>query len=269
MPLTGEYAPSPFEWSRVNAELYMASGGTEGTENQGKPVVLLTTVGARTGKLRKTPLMRVEHAGQYAVVASLAGAPKNPVWYYNAIKNPRVELQDGTTSCDDYDAREVFGDEKAIWWERATAVWPDYDEYQKHTDRQIPVLVLTPVPGERKALEALANTFSRAYPDADLATLRSIFHSDAVVWHNWDRSDQRIEDNLAALQAVSASLRSMAYKNIRRQYLSHGWVQQHTVTGETQTGQIWEAEACLVVTVADSRIQRLDEYIDPAQYAAH
>jgi F420H(2)-dependent quinone reductase len=150
VPLTGEYEPSPLEWSRVNAEQYMASGGTEGTELRGKPVVLLTTVGARTGKLRKTPLMRVEHDGQYAVVASMSGAPKNPVWYYNLIKNPVVELQDGATPSSDYEAREVFGEEKAIWWERAAAVWPDYNEYQRHTDRQIPVFVLTPIADERK-----------------------------------------------------------------------------------------------------------------------
>lgn len=122
----------------------MASGGTEGTEMQGMPVVLLTTVGAKTGKLRKTPLMRVEHEGQYAIVASLGGAPKNPVWYYNVVKNSRVELQDGTVT-GDYDAREVFGDEKATWWERAVAAYPPYAEYQEKTDRQIPVFVLTPV----------------------------------------------------------------------------------------------------------------------------
>src|SRR5690625_2696583 len=115
MALSGEYAPSPLEWSRDQADKYMASGGTEGTEMKGKPVILLTTVGARTGKLRKTPLMRVEHDGQYAIVASLGGAPKHPVWYYNVAKNPRVELQDGTVT-GDYDAREAFGDEKAVWW---------------------------------------------------------------------------------------------------------------------------------------------------------
>ncbi len=144
MPLPGEYAPSPVDWVRKNAEQYLASGGTEGTELQGKPVVLLTTIGARTAKIRKTPLMRVEHDGEYAIVASRGGAPKNPVWYHNIKKHPRVELQDGTVS-GDYDAREVFGDEKAIWWERAVAVWPDYANYQKKTDRQIPVFVLTPV----------------------------------------------------------------------------------------------------------------------------
>lgn len=122
----------------------MASGGTEGTHMKGMPVVLLTTVGAKTGKLRKTPLMRVEHDGQYAIVASLGGAPKNPVWYHNVVKNPRVELQDGTVT-GDYDAREVFGDEKAQWWERAVAAYPDYADYQQKTERPIPVFVLTPV----------------------------------------------------------------------------------------------------------------------------
>lgn len=144
MPLNGDYEPSTLDWARENAELYMSSGGTEGTSLQGKPVVLLSTVGAKTGKLRKTPLMRVEHAGEYAVVASLGGAPKNPVWYYNVKKNPRVELQDGTRTAD-YDAREVFGDEKATWWRRAVEVWPDYADYQRKTDREIPVFVLTPI----------------------------------------------------------------------------------------------------------------------------
>jgi deazaflavin-dependent oxidoreductase (nitroreductase family) len=144
MPLSGEYAPSPLDWSREQADKYTESGGTEGTDLQGKPVILLTTVGAKTGKLRKTPLMRVERNGEYAVVASLGGAPKNPVWYYNIAKNPRVELQDGAVT-GDYDAREVFGEEKAAWWERAVAAWPDYAKYQTKTDRQIPVFVLTPV----------------------------------------------------------------------------------------------------------------------------
>ena len=121
----------------------MSSGGTEGTELQGKPVILLSTIGAKTGKLRKTPLMRVEHGGEYAIVASLGGAPKNPVWYYNVKANPRVELQDGTTT-GDFEAREVFGDEKAVWWDRAVQAWPDYANYQTKTDRQIPVFVLSP-----------------------------------------------------------------------------------------------------------------------------
>ena len=137
MPLSGEYEPSTLDWARENAEEYIASGGTKGTEMRGMPVILLTTIGAKTGKIRK-------HGGEYAIVASLGGAPKNPVWYYNVKAHPRVELQDGTAS-GDYDSREVFGDEKAQWWERAVAAYPDYADYQKNTDRQIPVFVLTPV----------------------------------------------------------------------------------------------------------------------------
>jgi deazaflavin-dependent oxidoreductase (nitroreductase family) len=144
MPLTGDYEPSTSDWARENADLYIASGGTQGTELKGMPVVLLTTIGAKSGKLRKTPLMRVEHDGAYAVVASLGGAPKNPVWYYNIVANPHVELQDGTAS-GDYQAREVFGEEKAIWWQRAVAAYPDYADYQRKTDRDIPVFVLTPI----------------------------------------------------------------------------------------------------------------------------
>jgi deazaflavin-dependent oxidoreductase (nitroreductase family) len=144
MPLTGEYEPSTSDWARENAETYMKSGGTDGTELKGKRVILLTTVGAKTGKIRKTPLMRVENDGEYAVVASLGGAPKHPVWYWNIKKNPRVELQDGEVT-KDYEAREVVGDDKAVWWERAVEAWPDYADYQKKTDRQIPVFVLTPV----------------------------------------------------------------------------------------------------------------------------
>ena len=144
MPLEGEYAPSPWDWSREQADKYAESGGADAADMKGMPIILLTTVGAKTGKLRKTPLMRVEHDGEYACVASLGGAPKNPVWYYNIAKNSRVELQDGSVT-QDYDAREVFGDEKAVWWERAVAAYPDYADYQTKTDRQIPVFVLTPV----------------------------------------------------------------------------------------------------------------------------
>lgn len=144
MPLTGEYEPGTSDWARKQTELYLASGGTEGTDLRGMPVILLTTVGAKTGKLRITPLMRVEHGGEYAVVASLGGAPKHPVWYFNIVKNPLVELQDRTEKRD-YTAREVFGEEKALWWERAVAAYPPYDDYQAKTDREIPVFVLTPV----------------------------------------------------------------------------------------------------------------------------
>ncbi|RZL82106.1 MAG: nitroreductase family deazaflavin-dependent oxidoreductase [Rhodococcus sp. (in: high G+C Gram-positive bacteria)] len=141
MPLTGEYEPSPSTWAADQAELMESTNGAEGTTLGGRPVVLLTTRGAKSGKLRKTPLMRVEHDGTYAVVASLGGAPKNPVWYYNVKAEPHVELRDGPNKRDMV-AREVTGDEKATWWERAVAAFPDYAEYQKKTDREIPVFVL-------------------------------------------------------------------------------------------------------------------------------
>ena len=144
MPLSGEYAPSTSDWARKQAELIEGSGGTEGTVMRGMPVVLLTSVGAKTGKLRKNPLMRVEHDGEYAVVASLGGAPDNPVWYHNVKANPHVELQDGSAK-GDYTARELTGEEKALWWERSVKAFPDYADYQKKTDREIPVFVLTPV----------------------------------------------------------------------------------------------------------------------------
>jgi len=144
MPLQGEYEPSTADWAREQAERFEASGGTEAAELRGRPIILLTSVGAKSGKLRKTPLMRVEHAGEYAVVASLGGAPKHPVWYFNLVAHPHVELQDGPVKRD-YTAREAAGAERDEWWQRAVAAWPDYAEYQKKTDRQIPVFVLTPM----------------------------------------------------------------------------------------------------------------------------
>lgn len=141
MPITGEYVPSPSAHAAKQVEQYESSGGTKGTTMRGMPVVILTTVGAKTGALRKAPLMRVEHEGTYAVVASLGGAPKHPVWYYNVLANPRVELQDGPEK-HEYVAREVTGDEKALWWERSVAAYPDYADYQTKTDREIPVFVL-------------------------------------------------------------------------------------------------------------------------------
>ncbi|EHN78290.1 nitroreductase family deazaflavin-dependent oxidoreductase [Streptomyces coelicoflavus] len=145
MPLDGEYEPSPTQWVREQVELYESSGGTEGTtlRDTGLPVIVLTTRGARSGKVRKTPLMRVEHEGRYAAVASLGGAPKHPVWYFNVISDPRVELQDGPVRRD-MTAREVTGAEKAEWWERAVAAFPPYSDYQEKTDREIPVFVLEP-----------------------------------------------------------------------------------------------------------------------------
>lgn len=133
--------PSPAQWVRDQVERYESSGGTEGTTLRGLPVIVLTTKGAKSGDIRKSPLMRVEHDGTYAVVASMGGAPKNPVWYYNVVANPQVELQDGPSRWDMV-AREVTGDAKKVWWDRAVAAYPDYAEYQKKTDRQIPVFVL-------------------------------------------------------------------------------------------------------------------------------
>ncbi|MER7808232.1 nitroreductase family deazaflavin-dependent oxidoreductase [Streptomyces sp900116325] len=146
MPLKGEYEPSPEQWVRDQVELFESSGGTEGTTMRGMPVIILTTRGAKSGKIRKTPLMRVEHDGAYAVVASLGGAPRHPVWYHNITADPRVELQDGPVR-QDMNAREVTGDEKRMWWERAVEAFPDYAGYQEKTDRQIPVLVLEPAAG--------------------------------------------------------------------------------------------------------------------------
>ncbi|GGP33081.1 nitroreductase family deazaflavin-dependent oxidoreductase [Streptomyces abikoensis] len=145
MPLKGEYEPSPAKWVRDQVELIERSGGTEGTTLQGVPVILLTTRGAKSGKLRKTPLMRVEHEGAYAAVASKGGSPKHPVWYHNLVADPRVELRDGTL-LQDMTAREVTGEERAAWWARAVEVWPDYAEYETKTSREIPVFVLEPSP---------------------------------------------------------------------------------------------------------------------------
>ncbi|XVV10696.1 nitroreductase family deazaflavin-dependent oxidoreductase [Actinoplanes sp. CA-131856] len=141
MPLQGEYEPSTSGWARKQAESYEASEGARANEIQGKPIVLVTSVGAKSGKLRKTPLMRVEHEGAYLAVGSLGGAPKNPVWVYNLRKNPRVELQDGADR-HDYEARELSGAERDIWWERAVAAFPNYADYQTKTSRLIPVFLL-------------------------------------------------------------------------------------------------------------------------------
>ena len=146
MPLTGEYEPSTSDWSRKQTEAYEASDGREANTLRGKPIVVLTSVGAKSGKLRKNALMKVEHNGTYAVVASLGGAPKPPVWYWNLKANPHVELQDGAVR-KDYTAREISGDEYDEWWQHAVAAWPDYANYQKKTDRKIQLFVLDPFEG--------------------------------------------------------------------------------------------------------------------------
>lgn len=141
MPLDGEYVPSPSQWVREQVELYERTNGAEGGTLRGMPVVIVTNRGARSGKLRKTPLMRVEHGGTYAVVASQGGAPEHPEWYHNLAADPLVELQDGAQKWD-MRARELEGDERAEWWERSVATFPPYAEYQEKTDRLIPVFLL-------------------------------------------------------------------------------------------------------------------------------
>jgi deazaflavin-dependent oxidoreductase (nitroreductase family) len=143
MPLEGEYEPSTSARSRDQVEQYESSNGAEGTTLRGMPVIILTTIGTKSGKLRKSPLMRVEHEGIYAIVASLGGAPKNPVWYYNVLANPHVELRD-RVEVSDRRARELNGEERSAWWERSVAAYPDYADYQTKTDRVLPVFVLEP-----------------------------------------------------------------------------------------------------------------------------
>jgi deazaflavin-dependent oxidoreductase (nitroreductase family) len=143
MSLSGEYEPSPEQWVRDQVDAYESSGGTEGTTLRGVPVVVVTSVGARSGKLRKNPLMRVEHGGAYALVASKGGAPEHPTWYHNLVAHPTVELQDGPDRRV-YSVRLARGEERATWWERAVEVWPAYAGYQEATDREIPVFVAEP-----------------------------------------------------------------------------------------------------------------------------
>jgi len=143
MAVDGEYVPSPAAWVRDQVEEYEGSGGTTGTtlRDTGLPVVIVTNRGVKTGKVRKTPLMRVEHEGSYAAVASKGGAPEHPLWYYNLSAHPDVEVQDGTEKWH-MTAREITGDERAAWWERAVAAYPPYAEYQEKTSRLIPVFIL-------------------------------------------------------------------------------------------------------------------------------
>jgi F420H(2)-dependent quinone reductase len=146
MSLSGEYAPSPAAWVRDQVAAYEASGGQQAStlRDTGLPVIIVTTRGNKSGKVRKTPLMRVEHDGEYALVASKGGAPEHPVWYYNLLADPEaVALQDGPEPFD-VSVREASGDEKKVWWDRAVAAYPPYAEYQAKTDRQIPLFIATP-----------------------------------------------------------------------------------------------------------------------------
>jgi deazaflavin-dependent oxidoreductase (nitroreductase family) len=141
MTLTGTYVPSTSEWVRDQVEKYERSGGAEGNEIMGLPIVVITSRGARSGNLRKNPVMRVEHDGVYAAVASKGGAPEHPEWYHNLVADPHVDLQDGPEPAS-YVARIATGEERAEWWERAVAAFPNYAEYQTKTDREIPVFLL-------------------------------------------------------------------------------------------------------------------------------
>jgi deazaflavin-dependent oxidoreductase (nitroreductase family) len=146
MTLQGEYVPSPFEWVRNQVEAYERSGGQEANtlRDTGIPVIIVTMKGKTSGKVRKIALMRVEHEGEYALVGSKGGHPEHPVWYHNLSANPDdVTIQDGPEPIP-VTVREVTGDERAAWWDRAVAVFPTYKEYQHKTDRQIPVLVASP-----------------------------------------------------------------------------------------------------------------------------
>ncbi len=146
MALEGEYVPSAFEWVRDQVAAYERSGGTEANTllDTGIPIIVVTMRGRSSGNLRKIALMRVEHEGEYALVASMGGAPNNPVWYKNLVDNPtEVTIQDGPAPFP-VTVREVEGDERDAWWQRAAAVFPNYDEYQAKTQRRIPVLVASP-----------------------------------------------------------------------------------------------------------------------------
>ena len=146
MPLTGEYEPSALEWVRDQVATYESTDGREANtlRETGIPVIIVTSLGASTGKIRKFALMRVEHDGEYALVASMGGAPSNPGWYHNLVAEPLVMIQDGPEP-QDYVTRIVDGEERAAWWERAVAVFPTYVEYEAKTDRVIPVFVASPV----------------------------------------------------------------------------------------------------------------------------
>ena len=145
MPIEGDYEPSTWDWVREQVEVYEGSNGAQGAtlRDTGLPIIVMTTVGHKSGKVRKVPLMRVEHEGEYAIVASKGGAPANPGWYHNLMADPNVMIQDGPEPFDAV-VRLVTGDERAQWWERSVAAFSPYAEYQEKTDREIPVFIASP-----------------------------------------------------------------------------------------------------------------------------
>lgn len=145
MPLEGEYEPSTWDWVREQVETYERTGGAEANtlRDTGIPIAIFWTRGVKSGKVRKTPLMRVEHDGAYALVASKGGAPEHPAWYHNLVADPEITVHDGPEPFDAV-ARQVDGDEYDAWWERAVAVFPTYEEYKAKTDRKIPIFVAEP-----------------------------------------------------------------------------------------------------------------------------
>ena len=151
--MTGDYEPSASAWVREHVEQIVRTGTTDGVTINGLPTVLMTYRGAKTAKVRKAPVMRVEHEGRYAAVASKGGAATNPQWYTSLLAEPVIELQDDALTRE-YRAREVSGDEKALWWRRAVDAYPDYADYQRNTDRQIPVFVLEPISGSTRSQQS-------------------------------------------------------------------------------------------------------------------
>ncbi len=145
MSIQGEYEPSAWEWVRQQVEEYESSGGAKARtlRDTGLPIIVMTTIGHRSGKVRKVPLMKVEHEGHYAIIGSKGGAPADPAWVANLHANPKVMVQDGPAPFD-AEVRLIDGDERAEWWERAVAAFPPYAEYQAKTDRQIPVFIASP-----------------------------------------------------------------------------------------------------------------------------
>jgi F420H(2)-dependent quinone reductase len=145
MPITGEYEPSTSSWVAEQVAEYEESGGTRGNLHRqtGVPIIIVTMMGAKSGKVRKIGLIRVEHGGEYALVASKGGHPDNPSWYANLAADPRIMIQDGPAPRD-YTVREVVGAERELWWDRSVAVYPPYEEYAAKTDRLIPILIASP-----------------------------------------------------------------------------------------------------------------------------